>query len=90
MGPARASVRTEKNRFSEFLSRVQRGEEIIGASHNRPVANPVPPGPEDARPRPSRETITEDLSALPDSLSGTLAGEPLSRTVADLRKKERL
>ena len=84
-----ASVRTVKNRFSEFLRRVQRGEEIIVTSRNRPVAKLVPLGPEDAQQGPSREALIEDLAALRDSLSGTLAGEPLSRTVVDLRKKER-
>ncbi|RMG93237.1 MAG: type II toxin-antitoxin system Phd/YefM family antitoxin [Candidatus Dadabacteria bacterium] len=84
-----ASVRTVKNRFSEFLRRAQQGEEIIVTSHNRPVAKLVPLGPEDTQRIPSREDLILELAALRDSLAGALTGEPLSRTVIDLRKKER-
>ena len=84
-----ASVRTVKNRLSELLRRVQRGEEIIVTSRNRPVAKIVPLAPEDASRVPSREDVIEELAALRSSLSGSLTGEPLSRTVLELRKVER-
>ena len=84
-----ASVRTVKNRLSALLRRVQRGEEIIVTSRNRPVAKIVPLAPEDACRVPSREDVIEELAALRSSLSGSLTGEPLSRTVLELRKVER-
>lgn len=84
-----ASIRTVKDRFSEFVRRARLGEEIVLTSRDRPVAKLVPISPEEAAGSVSREALLEELGELRASLGAGPAGAPLSQTVIDLRREGR-
>jgi prevent-host-death family protein len=59
--PMEVPVRELKNRLSEYLRRVGRGEEIVVTSHGKAVGRLVPP----KKRRAAREDALTRLSALP-------------------------
>lgn len=83
------SIRTAKDRFSEFVRRARLGEEIVVTSHDRPVAKLVPVSPEDLEGTTTRPVLLADLEALRASLGDRCPQGPLSQTVVGLRKGAR-
>ena len=84
-----ASIRTVKDRFSEFVRLARLGEEIIVTYHDKPVAKLVPVSPEDVEAATNRHTLLQELKELRESLPGGRSGPPMSQTVIDLRKEAR-
>ena len=84
-----ASIRTVKDRFSEFVRLARCGEEIIVTSHDKPVAKLVPLSADEIGRTASRQALLEELSELRKSLSGGCSGPPLSQVVANLRRGAR-
>ncbi|NTU60459.1 MAG: type II toxin-antitoxin system prevent-host-death family antitoxin [Deltaproteobacteria bacterium] len=84
-----ASIRTVKDRFSEFVRLARRGEEIIVTSHDKPVAKLVALSEEERGRVPGREALLAELLLLRESLAGRHDGQPLSETVVLLREGER-
>ena len=64
------SVRELKNRLSEYLKRVQAGEEVIVTSRHRPVARLSP-----LQGAPSESEVIARIRALPSVRPGT-GGKP--------------
>jgi len=83
------SIRDLKDHLSNYLRRVQRGEEIIVTSHRRPVVKLVPVADDQEEARLSREACLRELNALREELTGAVRGKPLSRLVLKMRKEGR-
>lgn len=84
-GPATAMhvpVAEAKARFSEMLRRAGEGEEIVVASHGRPVARIVPP----EAPRPSREQWIADLMKLRKRTAGTATDDEIVQWIREGRR----
>ena len=60
-----------KNKFSELLDRVSRGEEIVITRHEQPVARLVP-----AEPRRSRAAMRQAVAAMRDLRKDCLLNPP--------------
>ena len=86
-------VRELRQRASELLRRVQRGEVIEITDRGMPVAllTPLPAGGQLDRLRASGEVVSAggDLDDLPDPLPLSTAGESPSDVLARLRRDER-
>jgi len=83
------SIRDLKDHLSQYLRRVQRGEEIVVTSHNRPVARLVPASGEEAEARLSRQAWLQELSKLREDLAMAANGKPMSQLVVKMREEER-
>ncbi len=85
----RTSVRELKDHLSDYLRRVQQGEEIVVTSHNRPVAKLVPFSDAEAQTGVTQAQFMAELEALHETLNGAVKGEPMSRIVTRMRQEER-
>ena len=85
----RTSVRELKDHLSDYLRRVQQGEEIVVTSHNRPVAKLVPLSEAEAKTGVTRAQFLTELETLHEALSGAVKGESMSRVVTRMRQEER-
>lgn len=86
----RASVRELKDHLSDYLRRVQNGEEIVVTSHNRPVAKLVPVPESEAKRTPTRAEVLADLARLRQELAKTIPPQqPINEFIRELRDEER-
>jgi prevent-host-death family protein len=72
------NVKEARCNFSSLLDRVERGEEIIIKRRGKKVARLI--SPENNKLLPSLQNFRASIK---------LTGDPLSKTVTDLRKEER-
>lgn len=90
---ATIGIRALRQRASEVLRRVERGETIEVTDRGRPVARLVPPAGgspiERLRALGEIDPATGDLDDLPDPLVLARGAEPPSRVLARLRQDER-
>lgn len=84
----RASITELKDHLSAYVQKVKRGEEIIITSHNKPLAKIVPLS-EEPENILSREEFLNDLDELHQKLGKLKLKKSMSKTVIEMRKKER-
>jgi prevent-host-death family protein len=72
------NVKEARGNFSSLLDRVERGEEIIIKRRGKKIARLI--SPENNKFLPSLQNFRASIK---------LAGDPLSKTVTDLRNEER-
>ena len=72
------NVKEARGNFSSLLDRVERGEEIIIKRRGKKIARLI--SPENNKLLPSLQNFRASIK---------LTGDPLSKTVTDLRKEER-
>jgi prevent-host-death family protein len=75
----KAGVKEARQHFTEFLSRVEKGEEIIITKRDEPIAKITPIKVKGGGALSSRKGLRESIRA---------KGAPLSHIVAASRKKE--
>jgi prevent-host-death family protein len=75
----KTGVKEARQHFTEFLSRVEKGEEIIITKRDEPIAKITPIKVKAGGALASRKGLRESLRA---------KGAPLSQIVSTLRKKE--
>ena len=86
----RASVRELKDHLSDYLRRVENGEEIIVTSHRRPIAKLVPVPESEAKRTPTRAEVLAELEQLRKDLAKTIPPQPpISEFIRELRDEER-
>jgi len=83
------SVRELKDHLSDYLRRVQQGEEIVVTSHSRPVAKLVPLSAAERETGLTRAQFLAELESLHQTLNGAVKGESMSRVVTRMRQEER-
>lgn len=74
----KSGVRQVRQNLTEYLRRVQQGEEIIITKRDEPIAKLVPIPKKKARPMGSHKSLRERIAA---------KGEPLSQVVSEQREE---
>lgn len=73
-------VRDLRRRFSDYLTRVERGEQVVVLRRGKPIARIMPPESEPAKRLPSMAALRESME---------VKGTPLSQLVIRERREER-
>ncbi|MDH4162155.1 MAG: type II toxin-antitoxin system prevent-host-death family antitoxin [Nitrospirota bacterium] len=76
----KSGIKEARQHFTEYLSRVEKGEEIVITKRDQPIARIIPVKKKTARALASRKDLRNAI---------TPKGKPLSETVIASRREER-
>ncbi len=74
----KTGIKQMRQHLTEYLDKVEQGQEVIITRHNKPIAKLVPVVKKEARPLGSRAELRRLVSA---------KGSPLSQTVTENREE---
>lgn len=83
------SIKQLKDHLSEYVHRVQQGEELVITSHKQPIAKLVPIAKNEIELANKNKKLLADIEALQKKQSKLKSKETMHELVIKLRKQER-